>query len=166
MNEGKNHCSGPNELSFLKRCFCEPGWESSSPSSQPLNCSTPLLKHDECECDPADLKRASWTHKQGLRCESLCRWNTQLGAPYSNPNSWKSNQIKSQLPFYKMDLPSKKRTHLKDRLDELASGYGNFHALNNTNLGSVIEFGCGAYTQLRNIMEVGTTILRCCRHYI
>lgn len=43
-------------------------------------------------------------------------------------------------------------THI--RLREMANGFDHFKKLNNTHLGSVVEFGAGGYTQTRNIFEV------------
>ncbi len=72
---------------------------------------------------------------------------------------WKDNQVWRQLGFYRKDLPIQGRqSHLIARLDEFARGYGHWTYLNNTALGSVIEFGAGGYTQLRNVMEVNKSL--------
>ena len=59
-----------------------------------------------------------------------------------------------QLGFYKKELPQKSFNHLKTRLHEFAAAYKFWSFLNHTNLGSVIEFGAGGYTQTRNLMQV------------
>ena len=72
------------------------------------------------------------------------------------------NQKWRQLPFYQKDIVVEKKggmTHLRERLNEFADGFDNFKYLNNMHLGNVLELGCGAYTQLRNIMEVTTLSL-------
>ena len=104
-----------NEILFMNKCWCEPGWESSS--KEILQCDQPVLKHDDCLCEPDDksrlfLKNNSWEHSKGYRCISLCRWNSQLGVPRSLPSEWKDNQLWKQLPFYVKDLPKKNHNHL------------------------------------------------------
>jgi hypothetical protein len=37
---------------------------------------------------------------------------------------------------------------------EFSEAFKQWHYLNHTNLGKVIEFGSGGYTQTRNILEV------------
>lgn len=54
---------------------------------------------------------------------------------------------------YVKELPQTRHNHLRGRLDEFAEGYESWRYLEDTNLGDVIEFGAGGYTQLRNIME-------------
>jgi hypothetical protein len=86
--------------------------------------------------------------------EALCRSNSLVGVPYSNPSEWSDNLGMFQLPFYQRELPQKKKNHLKSRLDEFAEGFHNFSYLAGLDLGDVVEFGAGGYTQLRHIMEV------------
>mmetsp|Transcript_37748 Transcript_37748/g.65240 ORF Transcript_37748/g.65240 Transcript_37748/m.65240 type:complete len:346 (-) Transcript_37748:82-1119(-) len=147
---------GKNEVLFLHECFCEPGWESSS--KEVLDCSVPNLVVGNCECEPNDLSRSflknlSWAHPLGYRCQALCRWNSQVGVPRSLPTEWYDNQKWKQLPFYTKDLPRARHTHLKERLKEFAVAFDHWDYLNNTDLGHVIEFGAGGYTQTRNILE-------------
>ncbi len=42
---------------------------------------------------------------------------------------------------------------MRGRLDEFAVAFSQWAALNHSSFGSVLELGCGGYTQLRNIME-------------
>lgn len=150
-----------NEVLFMHRCFCEPGWENSSPEK--LDCSVPLLKVGNCDCEPNDLERTflkniSWQHPLGYRCQALCRWNSQLGMPRSLPTEWYDNQKWKQLPFYQKDLPKTRPSHMRERLKEFSDAFGSWAYLNNTNLGRVIEYGAGGYTQTRNILEVKKTL--------
>eukprot|EP01031_Cornospumella_fuschlensis_P028119 gene28119-33953_t len=146
-----------NEVLFMGKCWCEPGWEAASDTGS-LSCSTPILKNGDCECEPNDVSRSflknhSWHHPTGYRCESLCRWNSQVGVPRSLPSEWSDNQDWKQLPFYMKDLPRKRHTHMRGRLDEFGTAFNQFAAINHTDLGRVLELGCGGFTQLRNIME-------------
>lgn len=152
-----------NEVLFMHRCFCEPGWENSDPNG--LNCSVPLLQVGNCECEPNDVERKflkdlSWQHPLGYRCQALCRWNSQLGMPRSLPTEWYDNQKWKQLPFYQKDLPKTRPSHMKERLKEFSDAFSSWGYLNGTNLGRVIEFGAGGYTQTRNILEVTHTVAR------
>ncbi len=54
-----------NEVHFMNKCFCEPGWESSSPHI--LNCTVPVIDINGCYCEPHDvertfLKNESWLY--------------------------------------------------------------------------------------------------------
>lgn len=157
VSSGTKTCK-EHEILFMEKCWCEPGWESSSDNEEKLQCDKAVLKHDDCDCLPEDTKRAfltdnEWQHPKGYRCTSLCRYNTQLGVPRSLPSEWKDNQLWKQLPFYRKDLPKKNHNHLIERLDEFATAYQQWHFLNHTNLGNVLELGAGGYTQLRNILQ-------------
>ena len=82
-------CKNKSELLFMKKCWCQPGWESNvvgTAAAGGINCVLPILKHDNCVCEPFDLKRSfltnySWHHSEGYRCEALCRYNSQVGVP-------------------------------------------------------------------------------------
>lgn len=148
------YCNKDSQILFLGKCFCEAGWEGES-------CDKPILKNGDCEC-PEDrlwLKNFSrgsdeHVHKQGYRCEALCRWNKEVGCPRTVKDEWEWNQVGKQLRFYNNDLPRKRRnTDMRGRLDEFAEAYQNFYAINHTDLGEVIEFGCGGFTQFRHILE-------------
>ena len=159
---------GENQLSFMESCFCSPGFDpspSSSPSPSPLVCSVPVLSIGGCKCpeDRSFLGNASWyinngdMSEEGIRCTNLCRSNNQIGAPYSLPLEWRDNNNWKQIGFYRKELQiaseRRRHNHLIERLDEFAEGFANFGFLNDTNLGRVIEFGAGGYTQLRNLLE-------------
>jgi hypothetical protein len=99
-----------NEVLFLHRCFCEPGWESASSDPKVLDCSVPLMQIGKCDCEPNDAERSflrniSWQHPLGYECQALCRYNSQVGVPRSLPVEWYDNQKWKQLPFYLKDLP-------------------------------------------------------------
>ncbi len=56
---------GKNEINFLGKCFCEPGWESKSATVQ--DCTVPIMENGFCECEYKDLDRLflkndSWFH--------------------------------------------------------------------------------------------------------
>ena len=91
----------PNQLLFMKRCWCEPGWETTNKLSigyLVLNCTVPVLKIDDCECevtkvnDRSFLKNNSWQHPKSLRCSNICRSNSQVGVPRADVSEWKDNQ--------------------------------------------------------------------------
>ena len=78
-----------NEVKFLGKCWCEPGWESYPSWDGPLNCSKPILKIDNCDCEPGDLSRSFLHNESWLapypgdydrinRCTNLCKWNKQV----------------------------------------------------------------------------------------
>lgn len=156
-----------NQLNFMGKCFCSPGWETNSKSiAQPRGCKIPVLNvtvvvnnvTDECECHRREfylLRNESLFHWRGYRCTSLCWWNTDVGTPISHYEQWKSNQQDKQLKFYNTDLQVNqfRHTHMKQRLDEFGTAFDQWKVLNGTDLGDVVEFGAGGYTQLRNIME-------------
>ena len=151
-----------NELKFMGKCFCEPGWEATNITLNGIaqsSCNSPILNIGGCDCEPQDTTRSflynsSWFHHTGYRCTALCRWNTQVGMPISHIGEWKDNQEWKQLGFYTKDLPKTRHTHLRERLDEFSEAFHRWHYLNHSNLGDLIEFGAGGYTQTRNIFEV------------
>ena len=54
-----------NEVNFLNKCYCEPGWESKTVGT--LDCSQPIIENGDCECERNDierkfLKNESWFH--------------------------------------------------------------------------------------------------------
>jgi SAM-dependent methyltransferase len=95
--------------------------------------------------------------EEGIRCTSLCKSNRQIGAPRSIPAEWLDNNNWKQAGFYKKELTiaseRRRHNHLIERLDEFGEGFEQWHFLNDTDLGHVIEFGAGGYTQTRNILE-------------
>lgn len=152
----------------MNQCWCEPGWESKLQNGSIItfpglmDCSSPILDigvgKTSCDCEPSDtqrsfLKNSSWFHSFGYRCHALCLSNSQIGMPISHAIEWRDNQIVKQLGFYAKDLPKRRHTHMRERLDEFSKAFDHWQYLNDTNFGSVIEFGVGGYTQLRNIME-------------
>ena len=168
---GSTTC-GQNQVSFLEKCWCKPGFDPFPTNNDHLNCNVTVINIGPCSCEPdkpfdrSFLTNNSWvyTGKSGgnngesvIRCTNLCKSNNQIGVPYSIPNEWKDNQHWKQIGFYKKELTiaSEKRrhNHLIERLDEFGQGYSEWQFLNNVSLGSVIEFGAGGYTQTRNIME-------------
>lgn len=162
---------GRNQVSFLNTtCYCEGGWEdrtgeltAASPAIAPesLDCSVPKLRVDRCDCDSGDesrlfLKNDSWFHPSNdYRCTALCKGNSQIGVPAAIHSEWMDNQLWRQKPFYVKELPKARdaRTLLNMRLVEFSHAFDRWRYLNRSAFGDVIEFGCGGYTQLRNIME-------------
>jgi hypothetical protein len=152
-----------SEFLFLGKCFCKPGFERETKESK--TCGKPLLKNGDCDCESDNLTdrdkillNPKWIHNKGYRCTALCRYNSEVGVITSIKQEWNENQKWRQLSFYKKELTQtskerNKRTHMRIRLDEFGSGFHEFQSLNNINLGNVIEFGCGGYTQIRNILE-------------
>jgi hypothetical protein len=153
-----------SEVLFLGKCFCSPGYERKDPSS--VTCDVPLLRIGDCECESnrlssvdrdAFLLDPKWAHPKGYRCTALCRYTSEMGVVTSIEQEWNENQKWRQLSFYRKELTMtslrKTYTHMQQRLDEFADGFERFGALNGTNLGHVIEFGAGGYTQTRNILE-------------
>ena len=158
---------GNNAELFLGRCFCSAGydpWPSADPKASMI-CNVTVSKIGPCDCpvdDRSFLTNDSWywhdnKGELGIRCTSLCKSNSQIGAPRSVPAEWKDNNGWKQAGFYKKELTiaseRRRHNHLLGRLDEFAEGFAMWHYLNNTNLGHVIEFGAGGYTQTRNILE-------------
>jgi 2-polyprenyl-3-methyl-5-hydroxy-6-metoxy-1,4-benzoquinol methylase len=148
----------------MGKCWCTPGYELSPTTGL---CSEPVLQVGNCDCEPSNHDRSFLTNfswylnndmsEHGIRCTNLCRSNSQVGVPFSIPQEWNDNNVWKQLSFYKKELTvaSERRhhNHLRERLDEFYDGYQNWTYLEGLNLGDVIEFGAGGYTQLRNIME-------------
>jgi SAM-dependent methyltransferase len=102
------------------------------------------------------LSNDSWFHPSNdYRCTALCKGNSQVGVYAAINSEWMDNQLWRQKPFYTKELPKARdtRTLLNMRLLEFSQAYDHWHYLNNSDFGHVIEFGCGGYTQLRNIME-------------
>ncbi len=138
-SEYRNTC-GQNQVLFLGKCWCEPGWE-------PPDCVKPVLTNGDCDClssspnDRSFLTNTSWTHPKGYRCEALCKWNKDVGVPRSTYVEWKDNQVWRQLSFYQKDLPRPGTTHLRVRLDEFNEGFKTFSYLKGADFGDVIELG-------------------------
>ena len=153
-----------SEVLFLGKCFCKPGYERENASSPA--CSIPLMKIGECECEPklltvkerdVFLLDPKWTHPSGYRCTALCRYSAEMGVVTSIRQEWDENQKWRQLSFYRKELTvtslGQRYTHMQQRLDEFSDGFQHFAALNKTNMGHVVEFGAGGYTQTRSILE-------------
>ena len=62
-----------NELKFMAKCFCEPGWEATNITINGKvhkSCNSPILRVGGCECEPQDGMRSflynnSWFHQSG-----------------------------------------------------------------------------------------------------
>jgi len=157
-----------SEVLYLNKCFCKPGYERDKQGS--AICSVPLLRNGDCECDPENKNRdeilldPKWTHKSGYRCTALCRYTSELGVITSIASEWNENQKWRQLSFYRKELThtslGHKATHMRHRLEEFGDGFERFATLNNTDLGDVIEFGAGGYTQIRNILEMSSADMK------
>ncbi len=157
-----------SEVLFLNKCFCKPGYEREKPGS--ATCAVPLLRNADCECDPENKNRdeilldPKWMHKTGYRCTALCRYTSELGVVTSIASEWNENQKWRQLSFYRKELThtslGHKATHMRHRLEEFGDGFERFGALNGTDLGDVIEFGAGGYTQIRNILEMSSADMK------
>lgn len=159
---------GLNQILFLNKCWCKPGYDPYPSNSDGLVCNVTVIKIGPCICEPdkpndrSFLTNESWYYEgdkgeSGIRCTNLCKSNNQIGVPYSIPDEWRDNNHWKQIGFYKKELTiaseRRRHNHLIERLDEFGQGYSQWQFLNNANLGSVIEFGAGGYTQTRNIME-------------
>lgn len=160
---------GPNQFSFVGKCFCSIGFDPATPAStgaqEALQCTVPVLSIGGCNCpqDRSFLSNSSWyinggdQSESGIRCTNLCKSNNQIGAPFSLPVEWRDNNNWKQIGFYRKELQiaseRRRHNHLIERLDEFSEGFNSWGFLNNSNLGRVIEFGAGGYTQLRNIIE-------------
>jgi hypothetical protein len=157
-----------SEIEFFGKCFCKPGFYRAGDNKDSNTCSEPLLTIGDCDCH-SEIKDTiernkflldqKWWHKQGgYRCTALCRYSNELGVITSIETEWHENQVWRQLPHYKQELTqtstdSESKTHMRIRLNEFGEGFNQFYVLNNTNLGNVIEYGAGGYTQIRNILE-------------
>ena len=148
-----------NQLKFMNKCFCRMGYDGN-------NCQTEILKVDQCDCPGGSRLSSSWHHEKAI-CTMLCNYNPTLGIINSQKEMWEKNQNKIQVPYYNAYLKdySKNKTssngnHLSKRMHEIAEGYDFFSFLNGTNLGSVIEYGCGPITQLHNIMNYNDVIVQ------
>ena len=163
-----------NEVSFMNKCFCKPGWVSSV-ERPGLKCDVPLHHIGDCVCgkkvndsnvitsDPAEHNAYLDTVEvfdsdRGIRCYNLCRSTPEVGVPISHPSEWKDNLFWKQIGFYTKELRicslGLRHSHMRERLDEFTQSYGHFEFLNQyTSLGKVIEYGAGGYTQTRNLLE-------------
>jgi len=133
-----------NELSFMKRCYCKPGWVSSVPRPH-LRCDKPLHEIGRCQCgtwtsdkhveiymsnDPKEHNAYLDTIEQfggddvqsHLRCYNLCRSTPEVGVPISHPGEWKDNLYWKQIGFYTKELKicslNLRHSHMRQRLDE------------------------------------------------
>jgi hypothetical protein len=133
-----------NELSFMKRCYCKPGWVSSVPRPH-LRCDKPLHEIGRCQCgtwtndkhveiymskDPKEHNTYLDTIEQfggddvqsHLRCYNLCRSTPEVGVPISHPGEWKDNLYWKQIGFYTKELKicslNLRHSHMRQRLDE------------------------------------------------
>lgn len=177
-------CSGQsdsNEVLFMERCWCKPGWERVGPG-QP--CQIPVTSHGDCECGPkaksgggvADFSDpVTWNSYlanknlgggtyNDVRCYNLCRYNSETGVPIAHPLEWKDNLYWKQIGFYTKELRicslNLRHTHMRQRLDEFYESYDRYSFMHSyksatgcKGLGRVIEFGAGGYTQTRNLLE-------------
>jgi len=179
-NTNANGCKlHENEVSFMKRCYCKPGWISSVTRPQ-LRCDKPLHEIGRCQCgvwnkekteiymssDPKEHNKYVDTIEQfggndassHLRCYNLCRSTPEVGVPISHPGEWNDNLYWKQIGFYTKELRicslNLRHSHMRQRLDEFTISYSHFAFLNGyKSLGNVIEYGAGGYTQTRNILE-------------
>lgn len=157
-----------SELEFLGKCFCKPGYYRPDDQKDSETCSEALYHHGDCDCHPeiTDVEQRDkflldekWWHSAGgYRCTALCRYSKELGVVTSIDQEWRENQVWRQLPHYTQELTAtstsaEKRTHMRIRLEEFGSGFQQYAALNDTNLGNVVEYGAGGYTQIRSILE-------------
>ena len=167
---GEPTCEGHFEL-FMGKCFCSPGYDPWPTATSETNdgvvvCNATVAQIGPCDCPVEEprsfLRNDTWYWKNnqgelGIRCTSLCKSNRVIGAPRSVPAEWKDNNGWKQAGFYKKELTiaseRRRHNHLLGRLDEFAEGFSSWHFLNGSNLGHVIEFGAGGYTQTRNILE-------------
>ena len=165
-----------NEVSFMKRCYCKPGWESSVPRPG-IKCDKPIHQVGDCSCgaivgDRVVLSDDPVAHNEFLnsveifnvdsekriRCYNLCRSTPEVGIPISHPGEWKDNLFWKQLGFYTKELRicslNLRHTHMRQRLNEFSISYNNYAFLDNIeSLGRLIEYGAGGYTQTRNLLE-------------
>ena len=152
-----------NQIKFLGKCFCKSGYDGA-------NCNVEIMKVDQCKCPGGSKLQSdpSWKHSEGPICTKLCHFTPQSGIFESIPDLWQGNQIDVQVQYYKNQfkefIDSKQyklnnsTNHMAQRFYEIAEGYDFFEFLNNTNLGSVIEYGCGPVTQLHNILQYNSGI--------
>jgi len=54
--------------------------------------------------------------------------------------------------YFDSTSEKKKKNPLIERVEEVAEAFGHFRSIKDFSLGRVVEFGCGPFTQLRNIM--------------
>ena len=172
-----------NEILFMDRCWCRPGWESSVKRPS-LKCDKPVENHGDCHCGPKDRhtgevspfkdsmtwnrylddKNLGGGNYNDVRCYNLCRYNSEAGVPIAHPLEWKDNLYWKQIGFYTKELRicsfNLRHTHMRQRLDEFYESYDNFTFMYNyksatggKGLGRVVEFGAGGYTQTRNLLE-------------
>ncbi len=129
-----------NEVSFMKKCYCKPGWESSV--ERPLlKCDKPIHHVDHCECGKHVDGKVVFSKDQaghnayiadigggmdeyGIRCFNLCRHTPEVGVAISHPNEWKDNLYWKQIGFYTKELRlcslNVRHTHMRERLNEFA----------------------------------------------
>ena len=163
-----------NEVSFMKKCFCKPGWVSSV-ERPGLQCDVPLHHIGDCTCgkkvgDDRIISKDIASHNsfletievfdsdRDIRCYNLCRSTPEVGVPLSHPLEWKDNLFWKQIGFYTKELRicslNLRHSHMRERLDEFTQSYNHFAFLNEyKTLGKVIEYGAGGYTQTRNLLE-------------
>jgi hypothetical protein len=131
-----------------------------------INCSRPVFQVGDCPCEPGSTNRSFlsdplWRHPLSFRCQNLCRSNSEVGVIHADVDRWLINEARTghQIPYYRKFLPrlleqnGRKQNHVVERLNEIADGYSDFKSLDGLDFGDTIEFACGPYTQVRNIME-------------
>lgn len=164
--EGASPPKEPIEHDFPPHLLKEYECDSIPKRGLHITCTKPILQVADCLCEPNLIDRSflrdpNWHHPQGFRCQNLCRMNDEVGVIYGDLEKWEQDEAESgiQIQYYKQYLPrllepgGRENNHVVLRLDELSGGFEDFKALDGINLGHTIEFGCGPYTQVRNIME-------------
>lgn len=140
------HCkSDQNEILFMNKCWCRPGWESSL-SRPALQCDKPVLSHDRCKCGTKEVQQKGESYFDAhqhnayldslqingddVTCYHLCRYNSETGVTIAHTSEWKDNLYWKQIGFYTKELRicshNLRHTHMRERLDEFAQSYHNY----------------------------------------
>jgi hypothetical protein len=126
-----------NTFNFLEKCFCAPGWDQVF-SKPGLPCAVPLAFHSNCQCR-VESNHSSTNVSLDIRCDSLCRWNSDTGVTQAHLPAWETKQQQQQQQ--KQTTTTSKQLAVDKK--RLLREFDNFAALGDKPLGHVAEFGSG-----------------------
>lgn len=137
-------CSGHGQC-LLEKCFCQPGWKGDI-------CQEKNFEFTPESCVPVQCR----SEENGpLTCTEFpsdaCEYNPNYGVLQVSYQRWKAAQM-VELQFWE----GQTETTTEDRNSEHLFHFNYYQALKDfghTNLGNILEFAAGPYTQTKSLIQ-------------